>query len=162
MALRDDSKTNVYSALSTLAGVALTPAIVTLSPPKAISQDPNGKDTQIKVTAVATANYRGSGTYQYKRLKLEDLPGLLYLPLRVAADQPQNLYGLLTLIRQQLGINFSTDDVEDASIVTQGDVRTLKITAKAGSLVWQGSCTLTLGNLPNFAELFNSDIILWS
>lgn len=162
MALREDSKTNFVGALAALGGVTITPATVALSTPKALTGDADGKDTQLKVTALSTSGFRGSAIYKYKRLKLSDLPGLLYQPLRVSPDDPQTLYDLFALIRKQLGINFSTDDVEDATVVTTGDGRTLKITAKAGSLVWQGSCTLTLGNLPNFSALFNSDTILWS
>lgn len=163
MSLRDDSKTNLVDRMSKVAGVTFDPATFTLSQPAALTGDSTGKDTQVKVTALSTAVYKGLARYKYNRLDLAALPGLMGLPLRVSTDDPTTVYTLFDLIKAQTGLNFSTADLENASIVTStAGVRTLLLKAKATSLVWQGSCTLTLGNLPNFSALFADDILNWS
>lgn len=163
MSLRDASKTNLVDRLSKLAGVTLDPATLTLSAPLALSGDSSGLNTQVKVTALSTSPYQGSARYKYNRLKLDDLPGLMLLPLRVSMIDPTTVYGLLPVILKQTGLNFSEADLENASIVSKLDgSRTLVLKAKSTSLVWQGSCTLTLGNLPLFSGLFSSDVLNWS
>jgi hypothetical protein len=119
----------------------------------------NPHNTAVRVSAKPGGKYQGSQVITYDRLKLSDL--LKLTGWRVNADHPTTSLDLLPAIAHYQGIQFSTDDIESTPVTDNGDgTFTCTLTAKAGSLGWQGSVVLSIkqGGASLDAALPNADL----
>lgn len=134
-------------------GSALTPELVTFGVP---SQNPGSgaRNTDITVTAVNGSGYTGDQTVNYNRLHLGNDIGAAY----VASGQDRNLEfpkgdavkiaDLIAEVNARLAINLGPEDYVDADLPAfegePNETKQVQIVAKADSLCYNGSITITI------------------
>lgn len=156
MALVEDAKADLISALNREAATALDGTGLTFSQ----VLPGTGNLAKIRLTAKADYTYRGTRVVEYHRRNLADLLGKFPVYPRM---QPQaTLYALLTSIRDA-GVRFTTDDLEDAPVITREDgMFEVQLTAKPGSIGWYGTGTFIFQNLPPISLAYKEFNLTWS
>lgn len=156
MALVQDAKVDLVSALNREAATALADTGLQFSQ----VQPGAGDLAKIRLTAKADYDFRSTRVVQYHRRNLADLLGKFRVYPRM---QPQaTLYALLTSIRDA-GVRFTTDDLEDALVVTRQDgMFEVQLTAKPGSIGWYGTGTFIFQNLPPISLAYKEFNLTWS
>lgn len=100
-----------------------------------------GRNTKIQVTGVPGSGLTGTRTFWYNRLNLDTLfAAVTEDDFVIRVDNPTNTWDLLDTILSTWDVNVSQDDVMQASF--SGTTATL--TAKATSLAWIGSTSVTV------------------
>ena len=162
MSLRDDPKAEVIALLSKLGGVTFPADTLSLSAPKVLVDDVSGKNTAVRVTALANSAYRGDGVYRYDRIDLGNMVKLFAYPVPLSLGAYTTLYQFIDNLADMTGVSFSTADVEDASLIEGEEYTTVLLKAKPGSYRFIGQGTLALRGLPSIRTAFISDTIIWS
>lgn len=118
-------------------------------------------ETKMRITALGTYAYRGTEVITYDRLRLQELPTRLYVLPKL--PPLGTLYELLPWIADKVGILFTTDDVDDAPVVTNapGDYQVAMV-AKPLSHGWVGSCVLKFTDLPPISLAITNVDIGWT
>jgi hypothetical protein len=114
------------------------------------------RNTKAMLQAKTTSTvYQGRKVIYYDRLNLADLAKFQYF--KVPIEEDISIYAALNLLRDALGIKFTTDDlVETQTVLTETGVE-VTLTAKPGSLGWTGTVTLEFNELPHISTAFYSD-----
>jgi hypothetical protein len=84
--------------------------------------------------------------FYYNRVSLSDFAGFIQggMEVKVLNSNPTTVHNLISDLTLRFGINFSTSDVVDNTISWTGNNGTVTLEATPGSLVFQGSTTLTV------------------
>jgi len=156
MALVQDAKVDLVSALNREAATALADTGLTFSQ----VQPGEGDLAKIRLTAKSDYTFRGTRVVQYHRRNLADL--VTMFPVYPRMQPLATLYAMLTSIRDA-GVRFTTDDLEDAPVVTRQDgMFEIQLTAKAGSIAWYGSAKFIFQNLPPISLAYKENNLTWS
>lgn len=139
--------TSVLSTHFTVLGIIPTPA------------GESTYNTKIRIKFITPSNYIGEKTFYYDRLNLADLEHLHPFTngrLKARGGPGLSVYSLFPALRDGLGINFTTADLEE-TIATEDDVAAqVVLKAKASSPGWYGSYTAKMSPYQNFSVLFFS------
>lgn len=102
------------------------------------------KNTFVKATPMAGADFKGKTYLMYDRLLMADFRH--FRPTRqLPCYQVDSVHDILSNILYYYAIRLTTDDVEDDPIVLDGQGRgTATVRAKSGSLKWLGSVTFDI------------------
>jgi hypothetical protein len=106
----------------------------------------SNRDTRALVTAIAGSGILGNVTIQYNRLDL----GVLNhgVSLTFVVDDQLRVGDILPLINQRFNVRLTLDDIQQGEIPDFSfptvTTRQMVLTARADSLVWQGSLTITV------------------
>ncbi|MNQ00184.1 hypothetical protein D3C85_128270 [compost metagenome] len=160
MSLIQGAKRDIVSTLNRESKVVLDYAGLIIGKP-ATTGSGALPETKIRITALPTYAYRGTQVITYDRLRLQELPGLMYTVPRM--PPLGTLYELLPWIADQIGILFTTDDLSDAPVVVnaQGDY-SVSLVAKPLSHGWVGSCVLNFTDLPPISLAITNVDIGWT
>lgn len=157
MALIQGSRRDVVAtfnrqSLATLSydGLIFSPVVVDELDPSIVT---------IRATTKESYQYRGTEVVSYRRLRLDDLPGLLLKPPRV--NPKETLYELLQDLADALGVKMTQEDVEDSEIVTVDGSYLVDLVAKPDSYGWIGQCTLEFTDLPPLSIPITSTELRW-
>ena len=114
----------------------------------------SGKNTSLTLTAVPGSGYKNSRTIRYNRLNLNTDIGQKYLAVGTGRDlifsvgDGTKIADLIPEVNSRLGINLTGDDFVDGDLPTfsgeLNETRPVQIVAKADSLPYIGSITITL------------------
>lgn len=88
------------------------------------------------------ASYQGEVMVYYNRLSFEELNRLVDLTLKAPAVT--NSHDLLPFLNDRFGTVIGEDDVELVDATDMGEYKTVVLTAKADSLGWIGTCTVSV------------------
>lgn len=88
------------------------------------------------------ASYQGEVMVYYNRLSFEELDRLVDLTLKAPAVT--NSHDLLPFLNDRFGTVIGEDDVELVDATDMGEYKTVVLTAKADSLGWIGTCTVSV------------------
>lgn len=161
MALIQGSKVDLVSALNRETPVALDYAGLVFSPVVPLQSDPSGKLVKVRLSTLPTYTYKGNDVLEYSRRNLADLPGIF--PVLPRCVPGATLYAMLTALADGTSILFTTDDLEDAPVVTRQDGNyQVQLTAKAGSYAWYGTGLLIFRNLPHISLAVVDNNLSWS
>lgn len=156
MALVQDSKADLVLALNREGATALSETGLLFS---RVSPT-DGDKVKIRLTAKSDYEFRGTKVIEYHRRDLATLPGKF--PVYPRMEPKATLYEMLTSLRDS-GVMFTTDDLEDAPVVTRGDGDfEVLLVAKPGSLAWHGTGTLIFKNLPHISLAIKDFNLNWS
>lgn len=149
MSYMTPSLTDFLASLNAANSTAYVANDLTFGVPQALSGTWQGqvttRNTVVRVTAKAGSPYQGTRQITYDRLDLAKLTAVNLAGFQCAAYNVTTLYNLLPMLQYWTGIQFTTDDLEDAPLVDNGDsTQTVLVKAKAGSLGWIGTATLTV------------------
>lgn len=129
-------------------------------PTKTGDNQPN-QNTKLRVTArPGNTFYTGFADVFYNRMDMSQLAS--FNPFLVSMPPGISILTVLNTIRDQYGVQLTTDDISDATTVDKngdGAFTAVTLTAKSTSLSWTGSVTLTFGGLPNISTAFVSAIL---
>lgn len=144
--------------LSTAAGVAITSSHFTIRGFKAVT-DPS-YNTKVNVLFNATAPIAGDKTFMYNRLSLASLINLNTMRATrrsvTPVGQGVSVYTLFPELRDTLGIQFDTNELEETFAADDGVGISIKLKAKTTSLGWVGEYIQTFSYNPNIATAFFS------
>lgn len=136
---------NQLNAANSLSGAAtLLATDFTYSVPKVVAGSWRGVNSDRNTAVRLTGNgstYQGSQVILYNR---RDLAQLANLPgLKLQAYNPVTTKDLFPSLKFFLGLNVTTDDIQDLPITLAGDGSgTAQLTANPNSLGWQGSVAI--------------------
>lgn len=146
---------------------ALVPATLAgwiFSPPVALSNDPSGFDTKIKVTATeANATYGGSRTFKYDRIDLDALRRTTPTKPVIALTGATRVYDCFQYLLKTLGVLFDQDDLQDGDVVANEDgTFTIPLVAKPTCILWTGSWQYLAGGLPHISLAITQPYFDWA
>lgn len=139
--------TTVLSTHYTILGITPTPA------------GESTYNTKIRIKFVSPSIYSGEKTLYFDRLNLADLSHLHPFTdgrLKSGAASGLSVYSLFTSLRDGLGINFTTTDLEETFATPDEVACQVVLKAKSTSLGWYGEYTVKMSSYPNFSVLFFS------
>lgn len=149
MSFQQPSLVDLLALINTTNAIAppLVPSDITYSAPQVVAgswrEQATLKNTAIRVTASETSQYQGNVTQLYDRLSLASLglmPGF-----KLVASNPVTVHDLIPNIKFFTGIDFSTADLENTPITTDGDgVKTAVLSAKTTSMGWVGNLSMVV------------------
>jgi Zn-dependent alcohol dehydrogenase len=148
MANRDFTKSDVQILLDQINEdntSALTIALVSFG---AVATDNGGvRNSKISATALAGSGYSGSVDFLYNRVDLATIPGARSTVFQ--AGDATNLSDLIDEINVAYQLNLTAADFVDAPIpafpgAEPHETQTIDLVAKAGSLIFVGTLTLTI------------------
>ena len=154
MSLYQKSQGDLAAILTAAAGVTIAPTDFTVVGVRAtVAEDNSSFNTKLALQATTTGSYQGQTYVFYDRLDLGSLPNFNPYKLSVAAGV--NVYDMLSTLRNQYGIRFTTDDLVNHATVDNGDgTYSLLLEAKSTSIGWFGSGTVLFAGQPNLATAF--------
>lgn len=123
-------------------------------------------NTKMKVSVISTdPTWRGEKTFYYDRLDLARFGDLLmFLPdsrLRIPANVGVSSYALFNELRDALGVQFETTEIEDTTTYLDGEAGVnLLIKAKPKARGWTGEFIVKFKNPPNISTAFHSTNLL--
>lgn len=155
MSYMTKSVDDFLAALNAANSTAFTAADVVFGVPQVVEGTWQGQvtthNTALRVTAKDGGAYQGTKVLTYDRLKLNDLIDANIPGFKVSAYTADTVYTLFPMIQYWTGIQFTTDDLNDAPLVDNGDnTMTAVLSAKPGSVGWIGnlSIVVTKGSAP--------------
>lgn len=115
-----------------------------------------GYNSKMRIRAKASdPTYTGFKDVYFNRLDLGDLGKLLVNCARAQLAIGVQLYSVLDVIRDQVGIRFTTADLNDATTVLEADgTVSVLLVAKSTSQSWLGSYKLIMQDTPTLASYF--------
>ena len=119
-------------------------------------------NTKMRVSVISTdPTWRGEKTFYYDRLNLARFGDLLtFLPegrLRIPANLGVSSYALFSELRDALGVQFETTEIEDTTTyLDSNDGVSLLLKAKPKARGWTGEFIVKFKNPPNIATAFYS------
>lgn len=139
--------------------------VMQLKPTPAPGGVPEDSHNTKAVIYAANSNttYKGSTIVYYDRLNLAMLANLAPLDrtkYTQIADVGVSVYTMLDLIRDAIGIQFTTDDLVDTQTVAGANGTDVTLTAKSTSVGWYGTVTLSFSGLPNIINAFNGRALI--
>lgn len=160
----DFTKTDVeiLSALlnARVPGLTLIPTLLTHGVPEVNST--NNRNTKITITGVANSGYTGTATPEYNRVALSVVPGVrdIVFPKGDAV----NISELIPEINARFSINLTANDYTDGPLPaltgSANEEVEFTLTAKAGSLIYNGSVVLKIaGGELDLAVLFADPVL---
>lgn len=165
MDLKQGSKISLLIQLQAIHSLTYSsPDLWTFSLPSALTNDPDGFDTKIKLTAQGTnPTYKDFRSFRYTRIDLALLGNNAALAPTTTLSGATRVYDCFPYILKTWGVLLDANDVEDAALIDNGD-GTFKIplTAKATGIFWKGSCTLNSGGLPSISAAIATPYFDWS
>lgn len=157
------SEVDLLNWVSKKAGQKLTATDVDISTPVVNTDPEHPENSKIRVTVKRThATLKGSEVVWYNRLDLSVLANYPKPDYPPVGSLGASVYSLLTLIRNSMGIEFTTRDLEETFVEPNGARGKLLLKAKSTSVGWVGEHYLELADKPSLATLFTSDKIFWS
>lgn len=164
MDLRKGSKDIVIQQLVKYHGLLVTdPGMWVFSPIKVVDADVP-MNTRVKLTpAPFNTNYRGSRTFNYKRLDLPSI-GASAKVIRFTTSVGKTVHDHFPDLLKQLGVLWDANDLEPTPLVKIGSTNsyTLTLTAKATCLAWFGTTTIRVDPLPDIGLYVNIDNFTWN
>lgn len=134
-------------------GTAYTLTDLLVSKPQVVSgswhEQVTTKNTVVRLSAAPGSPYKGNKQVVYDRLNLANLAGLK--GFSVFAYQIPDVHGLIPAIANYTGLHFSTADLNNVSLVDNGDGNLKAVlTAHPDSIAWVGSVELIVkpGGVP--------------
>jgi len=165
MDLKQGSKISLLIQLQANHGLTYSAAnLWTFSLPTALTGDPEGFDTKIKLTAQGTnPTYKDYRSFKYNRVDLALLGASAGTAQTSVLTGATRVYGCFPYLLKTFGVLFDANDVEDADLIDNGD-GTFKIplTAKATGIFWKGTCVLNSGGLPSISAVIPEPYFDWS
>lgn len=139
--------------------------VMQLKPTPAPGGVPENTHNTKAVIYAANSNtiYKGSTIVYYDRLDLAMLANLGPLDRTKyvqVADVDVSIYSMLDLIRDAVGIQFTTDDLVETQTTAGDDGTLVTLTAKTNSIGWVGTVTLQFSGLPNIINAFNGRALI--
>lgn len=157
------SEDDLFNWVSKKAGRKLTANELIISPPIVNPDVDHPENSKIRVTVKReVADLTGSEVLWYNRLDLAVLANYPHPDYPPVGALGASVYSLLTLIRNSMGIEFTTRDLEETFVEPNGARGKLLLKAKPTSVGWIGEHYLELAEKPSLATLFTSDKIFWS
>lgn len=153
------SKPSLVAGMASSAGVSLNPTDFQFTDPKPTEPgDSTTKNSKVMAIAAAEGTYRGSRVVFYDRLDLSAMENFEFIP--VTLEPGVSVYDLLGSIYAMTGIAFTVNDLVDhQSVSGEGNAVEVLLEAKATSLGFTGSFTLTGVGYPNISTAFSSNIL---
>lgn len=152
---KDDLAEMIKTASGASAVINTDFNVLGVLPTTTAEQSATGKNTKVMVQMVNTARLSSKKKLYYDRLDLSKFAS--FNVYKLPAGIGTTLYNNLPLLRDMFGMQFGTDDIEDATIVDDGTgsgAGTALIKAKAGSLAWTGQFQAVFQAPPNISTLF--------
>lgn len=136
----------------------------TFSAPSALTGDPTGFDTKIKLTAgEAHATYAGFRTFRYNRIDLEALRLSSPANPTLSLSGATKVYDCFPYLLKAMGILFDQNDLEDGNVVDNGDgTFTIPLVAKSTCILWKGSWQYKTGQLPHISSAITQPYFDWA
>jgi hypothetical protein len=149
MAYMTQSLPDVLAAINAANSTTYKVTEIDFGAPQALSGTWKGqatsRNTGIRITAKAGSPYQGKRDLTYDRLNLGSLNATNLPGFKCSAYNVTTVYTLLPMLQYWTGIQFTTDDLEDAPLVDNGDdTHSVTLTAKTTSLGWIGTAPLTI------------------
>jgi len=164
MDLRKGSKDIVIKQLVKYHGLLTTdPALWTFSP-ILVPNAGTPMNTRVKLSPTRyNTQYRGSRTFNYKRLDLQSV-GASAKVIRFTVVDGDTVHNHFPDLLKQLGVLWDANDLEPTTLVKIGTSNsyTLTLTAKAGCLAWYGSTTIRVDAVPDIGLYVNTDSFTWN
>jgi hypothetical protein len=127
---------------------------------KTADNQPN-QNTKLRVTPQpGNTFYSSFADLFYNRMDLQFLAS--FNPYVLSMAPGISVLTVLNTIRDQFGIQLTTDDINDATTVDKfgdGSATSVTLVAKSTSLSWFGTVTLTFGGLPDISTAFVSPVL---
>lgn len=163
MSVYQTSQVDLLDLFNAKVGLNFAASALIFSTPKVNDDPSNPANTQIRVSvSPSNASYAGSEVFFYNRLdlaRLANYPAPSYPPKGALGV---SVYTMLADIKTSMGLDFTTDDLEET--VTTGTVNdtVILLKAKPTSLGWIGQFSLPLGKKPLLSSTFTKDFIDWT
>lgn len=158
-----ESKADIHAAFQKKTGLSIPLADLIFSKPAVNDNPAFPQNTKVRITiSPNNATYQGSEVIYVNRLNLANLanyPAPDYPPVAGAGT---SLYAIFPDIKTNMGLTFTTDDLEETFVTSANGRESVVLKAKANSLGWTGQFTLPLGVKPLLSSIFARDFILWS
>jgi hypothetical protein len=119
------------------------------------------KNSKIQLTARPGSGYKGSIWISYSRESL----GNVHLPTQILSEVTFTVESILAALNAKLLVPITLEDLEPFTLplLNVGDILTLDLSARSGSLAWIAATTISLlyGLPPNIDDvytIFNSEL----
>lgn len=121
-------------------------------------------NTRVKLFPTGyNTQYKGSRTFNYKRLDLQSI-GASAKVVRFTVADGDTVHNHFPDLLKQLGVLWDANDLEPTALVKIGTTNsyTMTLTAKAGCLAWYGTTTIKVDPAPDIGLYVNTDNFTWN
>lgn len=161
MSIYQSIKDDITLILANTTGLTITAAHFDILNTKPTVAQESIRNSKAAIRFNATAPIRGDAVAYYDRLDITGLRKLRNpnIPVKIVAEAGISSYSLLTALRNEFGVMFTTNDLVETFGVLNGNYVEVSIKAKPTSQGWIGEDTIKFPQVPVLATAFSNTIL---
>lgn len=158
MSIYQSIKDDIALILTTTTGLTITAAHFDIIKFRPATAQESARNTKIYLRFNVAAPIRSEGSAYYDRLDISSLRKVRNpnIAVTTSAEIGVSSYNLLTALRNEYGVVFTTDDLEETFATLVGEDIQILIKAKTTSMGWIGEDTFIFPQVPKLEFAFSN------
>lgn len=158
MSIYQSIKDDIALVLTSTTGLTVTAAHFDIVKFRPSTAQESARNTKVYLRFTTAAPIRSEGSAYYDRLNINGLRKLRNpnIAPQTAIEIGVSSYNVLTALRNEYGVVFTTADLEETFAVLSGEEVQILIKAKSDSMGWLGEDTFTFPQVPKLESAFSN------